>query len=413
MVEKLEGTGPAYDLPNDDREVSGVRENPWALHLRALEVCPDREARERFAGIVAQIGEPVLARFPLLTSKDHDAVISAAVDRLARLPEPARCALVEERIAHAVLCEAVPVDLRRWAGTLDVPAAEVARDLAFAARRAAALAGKERSVFAAVCALDDAATVDEEGKVVLRAAVAFQMRWNTAHQNVSRAWRRICEGTRLGAWSSSFRPAHRYVCGPTSFDRWQAGRAYMDACSGRDGQGGDAFDEWLEAHEEHNAWFCEWKNTTAHASRRWRLTAQVLDAAGVRPGELAAPLVQGSKALGIDRWVIPAKLAQQSWVELLGPVNRPGPAARSAWLAFLREHRLGAEAEAAFLVLERDAALADAASAEVENAYRHLLAAAERQSSATLGTRDAFRALIEAPSPSPPPVEGACRRDPP
>jgi hypothetical protein len=187
----------------------------------------------------------------------------------------------------------------------------------------------------------------------------------------------------------------------------------MGACSGRDGQGGDAFDEWLQAHEAHNAWFCEWKNHTAHASRRWRLVARALDASGVRPAALAGPLVQGCRTLGIDRWVIPAKVAQQSWVELLEPVNRPGPAARLAWLAFLREHLLGHEAEAAFLVLERDATLAEEASAEVENAYRDLLAAAERQSSATLGARDAFRALIEAGSPSSPRGDGGRRGGPP
>jgi hypothetical protein len=402
MVDKLEGTRRVYDLPNDENESSGIRENPWMAHLRALEARPDRDARGRFGGIVARLGEPVLARFPLLTQKDHDAVICAAAGRLfgARAAAAGGATPVDEAsVAHAVLSEAVPVDLRRWAGTLDVPATEVARDLALAARRAARLTGRERSVFAAVCALDDAATVDEEGKVVLRAAVAFQMRWNTAHQNVSRAWRRICEGTRLGAWCTSFRPAHRYVCGPTAFDLWQAGRAYMDACSGRDGHGGDAFDAWVQAHEAHNAWFCEWKNHTNHALRRWKLAAQALDASGLRPAALAGPLVQGCRTLGIDRWLVPAKLVQQSWAELLEPVNRPSPAARSAWLAFLREHGFGADAEAAFLVLERDATLADAANTEVENAYRRLLAVADRQSSATLGARDAFRTLIDAGDP--------------
>ena len=47
-------------------------------------------------------------------------------------------------------------------------------------------------MFLAVRALDNVAAEDEVGKVVLNAAVAFQMRWNTAHQNVSRAWRKIC-----------------------------------------------------------------------------------------------------------------------------------------------------------------------------------------------------------------------------
>ncbi len=110
-------------------------------------------------------------------------------------------------------------------------------------------------------------------------------------------------------------------------------------------------------------------------------------------------LVQGCAALGIDRWVIPAKLAQQSWRELLEPTHRPASAPRSVWLEFLREHGFGPQAEAAFRELERDASLADVASVELEHAYARLLVAAERQSAASVGARDAFRALIETGEP--------------
>jgi hypothetical protein len=211
----------------------------------------------------------------------------------------------------------------------------------------------------------------------------------------------------------------------------------MEACSGRDGgdphplqipgpagrDGGDArrapaqpsaepvesFEDWLRAHESHNAWFAEWKRQSSRATRRWKELAVALDASGVRPGALHARLVQGCAALGIDRWVIPAKLGQQSWRELLEPANRPAPAARAAWLPFLRESGLGRDVEEAFRELERDAALADVASVELEHAYRRLLLAAERQSVATLKARDAFRALIDGPgepaSPKPPTLD--------
>ena len=116
----------------------------------------------------------------------------------------------------------------------------------------------------------------------------------------------------------------------------------------------------------------------------------------MRPGALHVPLVQACAALGIDRWVIPAKLGQQTWRELLEPANRPGAGARGSWLIFLREQGLGATVETAFRELERDAALAEVASVEVEHAYRRLLLAAERQPDGSRKARDAFRALIEA-----------------
>ncbi len=395
MAEKLEGTGRAYAHRIDD-DSSGVRSNPWTAHLRAIRLHLEGEmeprARALAGGLLAEAGARVLARFDRLGEADHGAVLDAAIELLEREPGP--CS--EARVAHAVLCAAIPVELRRWVEQIDAPPAEITRDLAVAARRAAALGGRERSVFFAVCALDDTAADDEVGKVVLRAAVAYQMRWNTAHQNVSRAWRKICEGTALGAWCGDWRAGHRFVCGAPPFALWEAGRAYMDACSGRDGHGGESFDAWVKAHEAHNAWFNEWKKQSARAVRRWKDLAVALDASGVRPAAVHGPLVQGCAALGIDRWVIPAKVAQQSWREVLDTTHRPPPAARGAWIAFLREHGFPPAAQAAFRALERDAALADVASVELENAYRNLLVAAERQSGAGLHARDAFRRFIDA-----------------
>ncbi len=395
MAENLEAAGRVVD-PRGEDDSSGIRANPWTAHLRTLrrhlEGAMDPRARALAGGMLAVSGARVLARFDRLNESDHGAILDAAIDRLERVPGP--CS--EARVAHAVLGAAIPVEQRRWVDQIDAPRAEIARDLAVASRRAAALGGRERSIFFAVCALDDTASEEEVGKVVLRAAVAYQMRWNTAHQNVSRAWRKICEGTALGAWCGDWRAGHRFVCGAPPFALWEAGRTYMDACSGRDGHGGEPFDAWVKAHEGHNAWFNEWKKQSSRAARRWRDLAMKLDASGVRPSAVHGALVQDCAALGIDRWVIPAKLAQQSWRELLDAANRPALPARGAWLAFLREHGFPSSVEAAFRAFERDAELADVASVELEHAYKSLLAAAERQSSAGLHARDAFRALIDA-----------------
>lgn len=398
MVEKLEGTGRVY-TPSHDDDASGVRENPWAAHLRRPGSAMGPGGI--YEALVAQAAPRVLGRFERLDRDDRAAVLAAAAARLSQEPSPAP--LAEARIAHAIACEASAADLRRWVAEIGADPGEIAHDLARARRRAAALGGRERRVLAAVCALDHVASGEEVGKVVLRAAVAFQMRWNTAHQNVSRAWRKICHGTQLATWCGSFRAGHRFVCDPPSVELWEVASAYMAACRGREATSGAAgsletepFEDWLRAHEAHNAWFAEWKRQSARATRRWKELALVLDASGVRPGALHGPLVQSCAALGIDRWVIPAKLGQQSWRELLEPANRPGAGARGSWLIFLREQDLGATVETAYRELERDAALAEVASVELEHAYRRLLLAAERQSDGSRKARDAFRALIEA-----------------
>jgi hypothetical protein len=390
MAENLEGTW-GYDHPGED-EASGIRTNPWLSRLHAQGGERGLRRGGLDDGLVADVGARVLARFDSLTRADHAGVVEVAIERLSRDPAP----LTEGRAAHAVLAAAIARDLRRWAGEIDAPPQEIARELARAGERAAALSGRERSVFFAVCALDDVALEAEVGQVVLRAAVAHQMRWNTAHQNLSRAWRKICEGGPLGDWCGDWRMGHRFVCGAPPFALWDAARAYMDGCSGRGDHEGEAFAAWVEAHEAHHAWFNEWKRQSTRATRRWRELSAALDASGVRPGALHASLVRGCAALGIDRWVVPAKLGQQSWRELLDPAHRPPPAARASWPAFLREGRFGPEVEAAFRALERDAALVDIAGVELESAYARLLAAAERQSSATLGSRNAFRALVDA-----------------
>jgi hypothetical protein len=401
MVEHLERTGVARDRL-DEEAISGVRENPLPVHLRALD--PRRSSGAAHEPLdpldplgplddarLISLGTRVLARFDRLSRDDHDAVYEAARSRLEEVPRP----LDDARIGHAVLAAASALDLRRWIAEIDAPPTDVARELALAGRRAAALTEREGKVFLALRALDNVAADDEVGKVVLNAAVALQMRWNTAHQNVSRAWRKICEGSPLGEWCGDWRAGHRFVCGLPSLELWTAGRAYMDACNGHGGQGGEAFDAWVQAHEAHNAWFSEWKKQSARAVRRFRDLARVLDASGVRPRAVHAPLVQGCAALGIDRWVIPAKLASQSWRDLLEPAHRPSLPAFGAWSAFLRKYGFGPAAEAAFRALERDTALVDVACVELEHAYRRLLVAAEQQTGESTSARDAFRALLE------------------
>jgi hypothetical protein len=389
MVEKPEEAGTSYRPPHDD-DTSGVRENPWAAHLRAMEGRGD-DPHAHLAALVAQVGAPVLGRFPRLDRDERAAVVAAAIDRVATRPEGA---LSTAHLAHAVLCEAIPAALRLWIAHTKADPAEVAHDLAFARRRLCALSGRERVMFAAVCALDDTAGEDEVSQVVLRAAVAFQMRWNTAHQNVSRAWRKICAGTSLYEQCEDWREGHRFVCGPPSFRQWETGRAYMDACSGRGGHGGEAFGAWVEAHESHNGWFNEWKKQSSRATRRWKELAAALDASAVTPARLQGPLIQSCVALGIDRWVFPIKLAQQSWQDLLDHAQRPSGQAREAWLPFLRAHGLE-EVEPSLRALQHDATLADVASVELVEAYRRLLSAAEQQSPEGLRARDAFRTLVE------------------
>ena len=72
-----------------------------------------------------------------------------------------------------MLAAASALDLRRWIAEIDAPSTDVARELALAGRRAAALTEREGKVFLAVRALDNVAADDEVGKVVLHAAVAL------------------------------------------------------------------------------------------------------------------------------------------------------------------------------------------------------------------------------------------------
>jgi hypothetical protein len=397
MNENFEGTRVhAYAIDDDQ---SGIRETPWMAQLSLFErrVMSRRAPRAAVLadGMIANVGGRVLGRFERLTRDDIGGVLDAAADRLDPLHGPR----AESRIAHAVLSAAIPVDLRRWADLVGAPPGEIARELSRAARRAAALSGRERSLFFAVSALDHVAIEHEVGDVVLRAAVAYQMRWNTAHQHLSRAWRKVCEGGPLGEWSRSFRAAHRFVCGPPAFELWEAARAYMDACDLRDDRGAGAFDAWVKAHEAHNAWHNEWRKQSARAVRRWKMLAMQLDASGTTPGAVHDLLVARCCDLSIDRWVVPAKLGQRSWVDLLRTAHRPPSSARDAWHAFIRDGGFGAGAEEALRALDGDADLAELAGLEVEHAYGRLLAAAEGQARANVASRAAFRALIDDAEP--------------
>jgi hypothetical protein len=435
-VDKRDGAGRAREPVIEDDSVSGVRQSPWAARQRAVE------------GAVTAIGERVLRRFELLSRVDRKSVLTMATRHVALMrpvaavamgpqagPNPAPpvamgpqaapnpeaahvitedgagapvivpAGLTEAKIAQAVYSAAIQAELKRFAEEIGVPHDEVAREIERAQRRAAALAGRERSVFYSVCALDAVATLEETGKVVLRAAVAHQMRWNTAHQNISRAWRKIGEGGKLGRWCGEWRAAHRFVWGPPSVTLWTAARAYMDACAGAGAvDSREAFDAWVKAHEAHNAWFNDWKKQSGRATRAWRDFLAALDARGVRPAACQPAISTRSAALGIERWVIPGRLAQQSWRDLLDAAHRPNAQAWDAWRTLLQDLGVFAEAEAkgepsvedAFREAEREAALADEACAELERAYRELLAVAERQPEESIRARERFRELILA-----------------
>lgn len=420
MVEKSEQLRPApVRLPEE--EVSGVRVSPLTAVIAGA---PERLVVARPTGpglsvangawgvwgeelarrLVAEVGVHVLRRFARLTRRDGEAVLAAAAEQLVREGPPAGA--IEARVRHAVFGAAVPVDRHRWIEEMGGDPADAAphashpahaarrAELAHAARRAAALTGRERRVFLAVCALDDVAEEGEIGKVVLHAAVAYQMRWNTAHQHLSRAWRRIGEGG-FSTSCKEWRAGQRFVCPLPSVELWAAARSYLDACNGRGGFGGAAFDGWIDAHEDHNGWFNEWKKQSSSATQRWRAFVVQLEGSGVRPGEVVNALLAACRELGADRWVVPAKLGQQSWRDLLGEAPRPTPDARSAWRTFLRGHPFGAEVDAAFRELEREAALAEVASAELERAYKRLLGAAGRRSGECVRAKDEFRRLVD------------------
>lgn len=343
---------------------------------------------------VAEAGVRVLRRLPRLTHGDRDAVLDAAAGRLVRSGPPSGVTL-DAHVRRTVYCEALAFDRRRLAEELDLAPEALAALLAGARERIAGLSVRERPLLLAVFALDAVADEDEAGRVVLHAAVAHQMRWNTAHQHISRAFRKLAEGA-LSGWGLEWRSAHRLLCDPPSMELWLCAREYLDACSGRGAHAGPAFQAWTRAHEDHNAWFNEWKKQSASATLQWRGFAHELDRGGVAPRHLVGPIVAGCKALGIDRAVIPGKVRLQSWRELLDGAQRPTPEGRNAWRGLLRAHPFGARVEAAFREVERDAALAEVASVELEAAYHRLLKAAEGRSVDGIRARDEFRRLVEA-----------------
>ena len=405
MVEKhkemASPSGGAFPRPPEE-EVSGIHVAPTDAIFPALPRLSSVSGawgiwgEELARRLVAERGGQVLRRFTRLTRTDNEAVLASAAEQLVREGPPAGA--IEARVCHAVFEAAVPIDRHRWIEEMGGDPADpngLRDELSHAARRAGALTGRERQVFRAVCALDDVAEEGEVGKVVLHAAVAYQMRWNTAHQHLSRAWRRIGEGG-LSAWCKEWRAGQRFVCPAPPVELWAAARAYLDACNGRGGFGGAAFDAWIDAHEDHNAWFNEWKKQSSSAAARWKQFVVGLDECGVRPGEVVGALIAACQELGADRWVVPAKVGQQSWHEMLGAAPRPTPEARSAWRTFLRGHPFGAEVEASFRELEREAALAEVASAELERAYKRLLGAAERRSGECVRAKDDFRRLVDA-----------------
>lgn len=358
--------------------------------------------------LTEELGARVLSRFRRLSQVDGVVVLARATARLiesgppARTPprwgrprpEPAGPSL-DAYVRRTVFCEARRIDLVRFIDELRAEPDEVRQRIERVKRRLHLLTARERSVLRAVFTLDDVADDDEAGKVVLHAAVAHQMRWNTAHQHVSRAWRKLCDRGTEG-WDVDWRAVHRFVHEPPSVELWTAARSYLDACSGRGAHGGPAFVEWTEAHEAHNACFNDWKKHGHMAQIAWRALVDALDRSQVAPRHVVDPLVAQCADLGLDRWVVPSKLAQQSWRALLADVPRPSPETREAWRAFVWAHGFGADAEIAFSTLTAEVARADAAGVDLARAYHRLLIAAERRSSEGVHAKERLRGLLDA-----------------
>ena len=396
MVEHLGRTGGARDR-RDDEAISGVRENPLPVHLRALERRHEAgEAHEPLESLVdaplLRLGARVLARFDRLSRDDHDAVFEAARSRLEGVPRP----LGDARIGHAVLRRPSPSSC--GAGSSRSTPRPPSR--AGARRRRAAGGGARRARAQASSSRCARSTTPPPRTRWARSCSAPPSPSRCAGTRRTRTspapGGRICEGTALGAWCGDWRAGHRFVCGPPPFALWEAGRAYMDACSGRDGQGGEAFDAWVKAHEGHNAWFSEWKKQSSRAARRWRDLAR-------GPRRLRGAAVRGPRGAGAGlrrprhRSLGDPGQARAAVLARAARRRQPAGAPGARRLARLPPRaRLSPAAEAAFRAFERDAALADVASVELEHAYRSLLAAAERQTGAGLHARDAFRALIDA-----------------
>lgn len=392
MVEERKDMTVARVLTPDE-EGSGIHAAVW----RTPAVSPEgwgTWGEELARRLVAELGARVLRRFPRLNTRDGAAVLDAAAERLVRSGPPSP-GPIEAHVRRTVFCEALAIDRRRFAEEVGATPEQMRQALDAARGRLSTLTGRERDVLLAVFTLDHVAEEDEVGKVVLHAAVAYQMRWNTAHQHLSRAWRKLAEG-QLATWETEWRAAHRFVCDPPSFELWAAARAYLDACSGRGAHGGPAFATWTRAHEDHNAWFGEWKKRSALAAQRWRAFVTGLDTCGVTPSDVAEPLIEGCNALGIDRWLVPAKVRRQSWRDLLREAPRPSPESRNAWRALLRAHPFSAETHAEFRELEREAAFAEVAGVELESAYHRLLEAAESRPTDGVQAKEDFRRMLEA-----------------
>lgn len=377
--------------PRED-ESSGVREaQPREPTSERWGVWGEELARR----LVDELGAAVLRRFPRLDAESTRAITDAASSTLVR-GGPPQDRPIEAYVRHIVHAEAVKRDRRRFlVETCEGEPAEVRRALDLARARLPKLSAREGDVLLAVFTLDDVAEDDEVSKVVLHAAVSLQMRWNTAHQNLSRAWRKLAAGG-LAAWELDWRSTHRLIREPTSFPMWIAARAYLDACGGRGALAGPAFDAWTAAHEAHNAAFNEWKRRGVAAMARWREFLESLDEARIPPAEVAESILGRCAALGIDRWVVPARLDREArWAGLLAKAPRPSQAERAEWRAFVHHEPFGASVAAALRALDRESALTEVAAVDIDAAYQQMLQAAASRPAEGVRAKEAFRALLE------------------
>jgi hypothetical protein len=411
MVDQYDGHVQATDEePSSGRRVPrpshfechapGKRSLRWGSLLYdiashgGLAACPPRVKNEACA-LSREEGMAALRHFDALFAGYCGEIIDAAFERFCHegLAEPGKARPPGAHFRHLVRCQAIawaephPIG-NGGAAELSAEEREIVAALSEARQNARQLRGLEKQIFRAMCALDSIAFEHEASKVVLSTAVAFGMRRGTAYQHISRVRRKLFSGP--GA--DHLKDAWKYLL-PPSLPLSLAARDYLDACEAREA----GLERWMAAHKAHNHHFNALKQRSRSAAAAWRDFVAALDACPEKPVAVQRSLIAASSRLGIDTHVVPAKLRESSWHGLLHRVNRPTRKARHAWRDFLQQPAFGVQVLTMWEQFEREAALAEDATAKVNDAYDALLDAAGARPQNFLDARDEFRSLVDLP----------------
>ncbi len=237
--------------------------------------------------------------------------------------------------------------------------------------------GIEWKTYLAVSTLRCVARAEEQSKVVIYAAVAFELRRNTADQHLSRARRKL----RLQGESEAYMPPLPLAI---------AGRDYLDAC-----ESSNAASTWAEAHEALAQRSCERLRTNKQAARAWRAFGAALSSAALRPVHVADALLGACAALGIDHRVPRNNIHTRGWRDLLDDERRPNASQRRAWCVFLGALRFAAKVQAAFERFDAEARAAEGALAALNESYEDLFRVAEGMPPTFTRAKKIFRERVE------------------